>query len=51
MSLSGHGTLAGKSGMRAIGVDVHTFAPVSYTEVKVIMAKKSWRSPIADDDR
>jgi calcineurin-like phosphoesterase family protein len=30
-----------------VGVDCHDFYPISYQEVKVIMAKKSWIPPFA----
>ena len=29
-----------------VGVDSHDFRPISYEEVKAIMAKKNWHSPI-----
>jgi len=46
---SHHGTWK----MRAIdvGVDVHGLAPVSYAEVKAIMAKKNWISPFANEGK
>lgn len=33
-----------------IGVDCHDFYPLSYAEVKAIMAKKTWVAPVYDRD-
>lgn len=45
-----HGVLPDDQTMRAIdvGVDVHGLAPISYAEVKAIMAEKNWTSPFAE---
>jgi hypothetical protein len=32
-----------------VGVDVHNLFPISYEEVKAIMAKKQWVSPLAGE--
>ena len=42
-----HGELPDDPTMRAIdvGVDLHNFAPLSYAEVKALMARKNWTSP------
>ena len=29
-----------------VGVDCHDFTPLSYEEVKALMGKKTWQSPI-----
>lgn len=46
-----HGTLADDPTSRSIdvGVDVHNLFPISYQEVKDIMAKKNWVSPFAQE--
>jgi calcineurin-like phosphoesterase family protein len=46
-----HGTLSEDLTSRSIdvGVDVHNLFPISYEEVKAIMAKKQWVSPLAGD--
>ena len=42
-----HGELSDDPNARLIdvGVDCHNFAPISYAEVKAIMANKSWKPP------
>ena len=44
-----HGELPDDPNARSIdvGVDCHDFAPISYAEVKALMAKKSWEPPFA----
>lgn len=32
-----------------VGVDAHDFHPLSYEEVKAIMAKKTWTAPFAKE--
>lgn len=34
-----------------IGVDCHNFYPLSYQEVKALMAQKNWRPPFEQGDR
>lgn len=45
-----HGTLPDKAHKLAfdVGVDCHDFYPLSYEEVKAIMAKKAWVHPFQD---
>lgn len=48
-----HGTLADDPQALAfdIGVDCHDFYPLSYTEVKAIMASKEWKPPFGQAQR
>ncbi len=48
-----HGHLKDDETMQSfdVGVDCHDFYPLSYEEVKAIMAKKKWFNPFKDERR
>ena len=48
-----HGSLPDDSAARSfdIGVDCHDFRPLSYAQVKAIMARKEWRPPYKNQAR
>lgn len=47
-----HGTLPDDEAALSfdVGVDCHNFYPVSYEEVKAVMARKKWTPPFAARD-